>query len=52
MRKLFTSMLVIFVLLQWASAVQAASLKSAYENHQSNVQVQGCGTALYYLWSL
>ncbi len=46
MRKLFTSILVIFVLLQWTSVVQAGSLKSAYENHQSNVQVQGSGTVI------
>tara|TARA_B110000881_G_C18377616_1_gene414419 strand:+ start:192 stop:587 length:396 start_codon:yes stop_codon:yes gene_type:complete len=46
MRKLFTSILVIFVLLQWTSVVHAASLKSAYKNHQSNVQVQGRGTVI------
>jgi len=46
MRKLFTSILVAFVLLQWTSLAQAASLKSAYENHQSNIQVQGSGTVI------
>jgi len=46
MRKLFTSILVIFVLLQWTDFVQAASLKSAYKNHQSNVQVKGSGTII------
>ncbi|MDX2370194.1 MAG: DUF3465 domain-containing protein [Colwellia sp.] len=46
MRKLFTSILVIFVLLQWTNIVHAASLKSAYDNHQSNVQVKGSGTVI------
>jgi hypothetical protein len=46
MRKLFTSILVTFVLLQWTGFVQAASLQSAYENHQSNVQVKGSGTVI------
>jgi hypothetical protein len=46
MRKLFTSILVVFVLFQWTSIVQASSLKSAYENHQSNVQVKGSGTVI------
>jgi hypothetical protein len=46
MRKLFTSILVIFFLFQWTSIVQASSLKSAYENHQSNVQVKGSGTVI------
>ncbi|MBL4899712.1 MAG: DUF3465 domain-containing protein [Colwellia sp.] len=46
MRRLFTSILVIIVLLQWTSVVQAASLKSAYEGHQSNVQVKGSGTVI------
>ncbi|GAA6205700.1 DUF3465 domain-containing protein [Thalassotalea sp. SU-HH00458] len=43
MRKLFTSIFVVFVLLQSISLVQAASIKSAYENHQSDVQVKGSG---------
>ena len=46
MRKLFTPILVTFVLLQWIGFVQAASLQSAYENHQSNVQVKGSGTVI------
>ena len=46
MRKLFTSIFIVFVLLQWTSIVQASSLKSAYENHQSNVQVKGSGTVI------
>jgi len=46
MRKLFTSILVTFVLLQWTGFVQAASLQSAYKNHQSNVQVKGSGTVI------
>lgn len=46
MRRLFTSVLVVFVLFQWTSVVQAASLKSAYENHQSNVQVNGSGKVI------
>jgi hypothetical protein len=40
MRKLFTSILVTFVLLQWTNFTHAASLQSAYENQQSNVQVK------------
>jgi hypothetical protein len=46
MRELFTSILVAFVLFQWTSVVQAASLQSAYENHQSNVQVKSSGTVI------
>jgi hypothetical protein len=46
MRKLFTSILVVFILFQWTSIVQASSLKSAYENHQSNVQVKGSGIVI------
>ena len=46
MRKLFTSILVVFILFQWTSIVQASSLKSAYENYQSNVQVKGSGTVI------
>jgi hypothetical protein len=46
MRKLFTLILVVLVLLQWTSAVQAVSLKTAYDNHQSNVQVKGSGTVI------
>jgi hypothetical protein len=46
MLKLFTSILVAFVLFQWTSVVQAASLQNAYENHQSHVQVKGSGTVI------
>jgi hypothetical protein len=46
MRKLFTSIIVVFVLLQSISLVQAASIKSAYENHQSDVQVRGSGIVI------
>jgi hypothetical protein len=46
MRKLFTLILVVLVLLQWTSIVQAVSLKTAYDNHQSNVQVKGSGTVI------
>jgi hypothetical protein len=46
MRKLITVLLVIFVLLQWTSVVQALSLKTAYDNHKSNVQVKGSGTVI------
>jgi hypothetical protein len=46
MRKLFTSIFVVFVLLQTMSLVQAASIKSAYENHQSDVQVKGSGVVV------
>ena len=43
MRKLFTSIFLIFVLLQTMNLVQADSIQSAYENHQSDVQVKGRG---------
>ena len=46
MRKLFTSIFVVFVLLQSINLVQAASIKSAYENHQSDVQVKGSGIVI------
>ena len=46
MRKLFTSILVALALLQWTSVAYATTLKSAYENHQSNVQVKGGGTVI------
>jgi hypothetical protein len=46
MRKLFKSILVVFFLLQSINIVQAASVKSAYENHQSDVQVKGSGTVI------
>ena len=46
MRKLFTSILVALALLQWTSVAYATTLKSAYENHQSNVQVKGSGTVI------
>ncbi|MCZ2721566.1 DUF3465 domain-containing protein [Marinomonas sp. 15G1-11] len=46
MRKLFTSLFLVFVLLQSICLVQAASIKSAYENHQSNVQVKGSGIVI------
>jgi len=46
MRKLFTSILVLFILLPWTNIVQATSLENAYENKQSNVQVSGNGTVI------
>ena len=46
MRKLLTSIFVVFVLLQSIFLVQAASIKSAYENHQSDVQVKGSGIVI------
>jgi len=46
MRKLFTSIFVLFVIFQSIAFVQAASIKSAYENHQTDVQVQGTGTVI------
>ncbi|WP_432455335.1 MULTISPECIES: DUF3465 domain-containing protein [unclassified Agarivorans] len=46
MRKLFKSIFVVFVLLQSINLVEAASVKSAYENHQSDVQVKGSGTVI------
>ena len=46
MRRLLTSIFVVFVLFQCSSVVLAESLKSAYENHQSNVQVKGSGIVI------
>jgi len=46
MRRLLISIFVAFVLFQCSSVVLAASLKSAYENHQSNVQVKGSGIVI------
>jgi hypothetical protein len=46
MRKLLTSIFVVFVLLQSIFLVQAASIKSAYENHQSDLQVKGSGIVI------
>ena len=46
MYKLFSSLLVAFVLLQSTCVAQAESLNNAYEKHQSNVQVTGSGTVI------
>lgn len=46
MRKLLTSIIVALALLQWTIVVEAASLKGAYENHQSDVQVKDSGTVV------
>lgn len=46
MRKLFKSIFVVFFLLQSINLVEAASVKSAYESHQSDVQVKGNGTVI------
>jgi len=46
MRKLLTSIFIVLVLLQSIFLVQAASIKSAYENHQSDVQVKGSGIVI------
>jgi len=46
MYKLFSSLLVAFVLLQSTFVAQAESLNNAYEKHQSNVQVTGSGTVI------
>lgn len=44
MRKLF--IFVLFFLFQSISVIQAASIKSAYVNHQTDVQVKGVGTVI------
>lgn len=46
MSKFFKSLFIVFVLLQAINLAQAASVKSAYENHQSDVQVKGSGTVI------
>lgn len=51
MKKLSISVLILigFVLLQWASFTEASSVKNAFKNHKSNVQVKGYGTVMRFL---
>ncbi len=46
MRKLFILILTGLALLQWTSIAEAMTLKQAYQNHQSNVQIKGKGTVV------
>jgi hypothetical protein len=46
MRKLSAFILIGFFLLQWATFAQATSLKDAYENNKSNIQVQSSGKVI------
>ncbi|WP_157465851.1 DUF3465 domain-containing protein [Colwellia sp. TT2012] len=46
MRKLSVLIFVSFILLQWTSFAEASSLQEAYDNHKSDVQVQGIGTVV------
>lgn len=46
MRKLLILILIGFTFLQWSNFVNASSLKEAYKNHQSNVQVKGAGKVI------
>ncbi|MGL1957988.1 MAG: DUF3465 domain-containing protein [Colwellia sp.] len=46
MRKLSVLIFISFILFQWASFAKTSSLQEAYENHQSDVQVQGNGTVI------
>lgn len=46
MRKLLSSIFLVFVLFSAISQVQANALKLAYENQQSDVQVKGSGTVI------
>lgn len=46
MTKLFALVFVGFTLIQCGNFAEATSLKEAYENHQSNVQVKGNGTVI------
>jgi len=46
MRKLSALIFVSFILFQWASFAEASTLQDAYNNHKSDVQVQGVGTVV------
>ncbi|WP_426369887.1 DUF3465 domain-containing protein [Pseudocolwellia sp. HL-MZ7] len=46
MRKLSALIFVSFMLFQWASFAEASTLQDAYNNHKSDVQVQGVGTVV------
>ena len=49
MRKLLSSIFLVFVLFSAISQVQANALKLAYENQQSDLQVKGSGTVIHIL---
>ena len=46
MHKLLIQILVSFIFLQWSSFADATSINEAYNNQQSNVQVQGSGKVI------
>ena len=46
MRKLSALIFVSFILFQWASFAEASTLQDAYNNHKSDIQVQGVGTVV------
>jgi hypothetical protein len=46
MRKLSILLFVSFILFQWTSIAEASALQDAYNNHKSDVQVQGIGTVV------
>jgi hypothetical protein len=46
MRKLSVLIFVSFILLHWANFAKASILQEAYDNHKSDVQVQGVGTVV------
>jgi hypothetical protein len=46
MHKFLTAIFVLLALLHWVSIAEAASLKDAYENYQSDVQVKGSGKVI------
>ncbi|NRB63493.1 MAG: DUF3465 domain-containing protein [Saprospiraceae bacterium] len=46
MRKLSVLIFVSFILSLWANFAEASSILDAYDNHKSDVQVQGVGTVV------
>lgn len=46
MKKLSVFIFISFFLFQWASFAEASSIQEAYNNHKSDVQVQGVGTVV------
>ena len=46
MRKLSVLIFVSFILSLWANFAEASSIQDAFDNHKSDVQVQGVGTVV------
>lgn len=46
MRKLSASIFVSFIFFQWVNFAQASAIQDAFNNHKSDVQVQGVGTVI------